>query len=314
MSELSLYFSYRCTKENPYLYFNFNNKYYKYKLPSWILKSYKEKVLAPHKQTWCDYPAIEYGFSIYEDLFLIYHGVNGIEDKLNNKIFIKIPWLAQRFVGKTFFDTNHNVLCINPTANGSLDEKLLSVLPKEVIVFNDYDGEEIEATCNIIEYRWERGVSWCKWLSLITKPNVCRNIDISFNKEVGKKKGSWKGGIVGTGFEIKPNEPIISAFKRYAEKNGLTNVRLKGIGEQLLNVEDSLENIIKKYTKGYQEYDFVYDKITNHGYIFNIGRSDDPYWTLYKDGKLKHCNIPSFNRLFNLETVPGNDYNCSENT
>ena len=37
---------------------------------------------------------------------------------------------------------------------------------------------------------------------------------VSFSDEVGEKSGSWKGGTVGCGFEINPNESMIDALRR----------------------------------------------------------------------------------------------------
>lgn len=40
------------------------------------------------------------------------------------------------------------------------------------------------------------------------------SIDVKFDKEVGSERGSWKGGAVGTGFDMKPGETIEQALNR----------------------------------------------------------------------------------------------------
>jgi hypothetical protein len=40
------------------------------------------------------------------------------------------------------------------------------------------------------------------------------SIDVKFSKEVGSQRGSWKGGTVGTGFDMKPGETIAQTLHR----------------------------------------------------------------------------------------------------
>jgi hypothetical protein len=49
------------------------------------------------------------------------------------------------------------------------------------------------------EWRWR----WFPWLPL---GNVTRAIDVTFSAEVGERAGSWKGGTIGCGYEILPDE------------------------------------------------------------------------------------------------------------
>jgi len=58
---------------------------------------------------------------------------------------------------------------------------------------------------------------WIKWPRL-------RHIDINieFNKEIGEKTGSWKGGCVGCMYDIKPGETPYETLKRM-EKERIFN-------------------------------------------------------------------------------------------
>jgi hypothetical protein len=38
---------------------------------------------------------------------------------------------------------------------------------------------------------------------------------MEFDKELGPQKGSWKGGILGTGIDMEPGEKHIDAMKRF---------------------------------------------------------------------------------------------------
>jgi hypothetical protein len=41
-----------------------------------------------------------------------------------------------------------------------------------------------------------------------------RSIDVEFNAEVGERTGSWKGGVLGCGYEMLPNETPLQTLRR----------------------------------------------------------------------------------------------------
>ncbi len=58
------------------------------------------------------------------------------------------------------------------------------------------------------EWRWK----WFKWLKW---PRcVEQTIDITFNKEVGEGSGSHKGGTIGCGYKMLPNESALQCLRR----------------------------------------------------------------------------------------------------
>ena len=73
-----------------------------------------------------------------------------------------------------------------------------------------YDGEVIPTTIYVEEREWRP--KWLKWTRLSAK--TIRTIDIHFSKECGKRKGSWKGGTLGCGYELLPNEQPLDCLKR----------------------------------------------------------------------------------------------------
>ncbi len=97
-------------------------------------------------------------------------------------------------------------------------------VPKAVFLLFDYDGTEIKATTHIEEREWHRGKGWFKWLVWLTPARISRSMDISYDKEVGYEKGSWKGGMTGHSIELKPGELHEAAMRRYCEQG----VRNKG--------------------------------------------------------------------------------------
>ncbi|MFT5662604.1 MAG: hypothetical protein ACI9TV_003261 [Sulfurimonas sp.] len=62
----------------------------------------------------------------------------------------------------------------------------------------------------VAEREWRQ--HWLKWTGLFAK--VVRTIDVEFSKEVGSRKGSWKGGTLGCGYNLKENETALECIKR----------------------------------------------------------------------------------------------------
>lgn len=58
------------------------------------------------------------------------------------------------------------------------------------------------------EWRW-RWFTWLPWPRMIQ-----HTIEIDFSKEVGERRGSWKGGTMGCGYSIKPGERPVEALRR----------------------------------------------------------------------------------------------------
>jgi hypothetical protein len=82
---------------------------------------------------------------------------------------------------------------------------------KETHPFIDkYDNTAVNATISVEEREWR--YRWLQWTSLFKK--VSRSISIDFDKEVGKQKGSWKGGTVGCSYTLLPNETPLECLKR----------------------------------------------------------------------------------------------------
>lgn len=75
---------------------------------------------------------------------------------------------------------------------------------------DNYDGTIVKATISIVEREWRPKVF--KWTKLFAK--VKRTIDVQFSDEVGSRKGSWKGGCIGCGYNLLPNETPFECLKR----------------------------------------------------------------------------------------------------
>jgi len=77
-------------------------------------------------------------------------------------------------------------------------------------VLRSGEVQEREATVKVEEREWRW--RWFKWLPF---PRMIRRvIDVHFSDEVGEQSGSWKGGTIGCGYDLRPQEMPIEALRR----------------------------------------------------------------------------------------------------
>ena len=82
-----------------------------------------------------------------------------------------------------------------------------------VIEYNYFDKSDntiIPTKVYVDEREWRP--RWFKWTGLFAY--VSRSIDVHFSKEVGSRKGSWKGGVLGCGYSMKKGETALECIKR----------------------------------------------------------------------------------------------------
>jgi hypothetical protein len=139
-----------------------------------------------------------------------------------------LPWTQWRHVRHSYYDPAGNHFADIPKRVGQwtresmdYDRALKDSVPKRAFSFYDFDGELLFATTHIDEMEWHFGEGWFKWLSLFRKPKIRRTLDIWFSGETGKRKGSWKGGTMGHGIEMLPDELHDDAFKRYCTEHDM---------------------------------------------------------------------------------------------
>lgn len=185
-----------------------------------------------------------YGFSVDRTALHLYYGIQpgswSSKDPKNSdhsKCFF-LPWNESRRIHIDYMNPDGTLFeRYYDNKNGSINfewmEKIRENIPKVKFSFKDFDGEENVATCYLETSMYRRGSSWCKFLGYAIPPKFYRNMEIQFDKETGREKGSWKGGITGTSIEYIPGETMLETFKRY----GRSEVREKGY--RLVNREFS---------------------------------------------------------------------------
>ena len=74
------------------------------------------------------------------------------------------------------------------------------------------DGTVQSCTATVYGEEMEWRIRCAKWLPWPHK--VRRSICVSYSEELGPGRGSWKGGVIGTGYEWKEGETMQQALRR----------------------------------------------------------------------------------------------------
>lgn len=173
----------------------------------------------------------EYGFCLNDGFLNIFYGAQTHDSETTKSKGYFLPWTQWRFVRYAQYDNNNELLYESFGSHGDYEER--EKCPTVDFTFKDYDGEEIVAKTSIEVREWKFGEGWFKWLSIFRPRMIKRSLDLSFSSEVGKEKGSWKGGTVGTSIEMLNGELHEGAFKRYCEQEHRSKggkYRIKYIG------------------------------------------------------------------------------------
>lgn len=68
------------------------------------------------------------------------------------------------------------------------------------------EAQEVTAKVNVERRTWR----W-KWTPF---KHVRDSIDVHFSEEVGPERGSWKGGCIGCGYDLKKGETVVQCLRR----------------------------------------------------------------------------------------------------
>lgn len=169
--------------------------------------------------------AREYGFSYsFDGAVHAHYGPQTHDSITTRSSVLNLPWANWRHVRHSIYDLDGKHYWTEDRADRHIQHYIdaKESVPAASFEFLDFDGERITARTHIEEREWLFGTDWCEWLSLFRRPKIHRSLDIEFSKETGKRKGSWKGGTVGSGIEMLPGEFHESAFRRYCAKHEMT--------------------------------------------------------------------------------------------
>ena len=174
------------------------------------------------------------GNSTFLQVYYGRHGGSCMDSSIQQQWNWFLPWTQWRHVRRSLYDLEGNhfwsdidseeraVWKLGGRARDGRREIAKSwerMCPTVKFRFRDFDGEEIEATTRIEQREWRFGTGWFEWLSWFRRPLIRTSLDIQFSAETGKRKGSWKGGIIGTSIEMEPGELHEGAFRRYCAEH-----------------------------------------------------------------------------------------------
>lgn len=168
----------------------------------------------------------EYGFSLSDGFLQVFLGAQTHDSTTTQSWSKFLPWTQWRFHRFSLYDANGAEFWTqferrdNGVKHRDFDaqREAEAQCDKAAFLIDDYDGERIKVTTHIEEREWKFGDGWFRWLSLFRRNIVKRNLSINFDKECGPEKGSWKGGLMGTGIAMLPGELHEAAFRRYCEQ------------------------------------------------------------------------------------------------
>lgn len=169
----------------------------------------------------------EFGFTSFEGAVHFHYGPQ-THDSDTDKVKVWFyPWREHRHIRHSLYDLQGEHFADLPEwgfrhRNGwTVKNAIEAACPTTRFEFDDFDGERIVATCRIEEREWKRGKGIFRLLFL-GRNKINRSLDLSFSSEVGRRKGSWKGGTVGHSIDMLPGELHEAAFRRYCAKEALT--------------------------------------------------------------------------------------------
>jgi hypothetical protein len=171
-------------------------------------------LVLPFRNKWndeCDPP--KWGIAIHHGTFWVYRGGKGNWNGGNRWWTWDIPFITKEWVRTSILLEDGTWEHETPKdRNKNFYKKEWKSKQKSwTYDYTDsYDGEIIPTTIYVDEREWRP--KWLKWTSLFGK--VRRTIDIHFSKECGRRKGEWKGGTLGCGYDLLPGEEPLDCLKR----------------------------------------------------------------------------------------------------
>lgn len=170
-------------------------------------------LILPFRNKWTDecIPP-KYGIAIHNNTFWLNKGGKGNMNGGNKHWTFNVPFLTKEWVRTSILlkdDTWEHETKGN--SKDFYEEHWKDQQKSWSYDFTDkYDNSIIPTVIYVEEMEWRP--KWLKWTSLFALKR--RSIDVHFSKEVGKRKGEWKGGTLGCGYDLLPNENPLDCLKR----------------------------------------------------------------------------------------------------
>lgn len=172
--------------------------------------------LYSHRNKYSDIQGNDYGFYTDDDAFV----VKWNEPFLESGGFIKFfyyPW-SYDYCQTEFVNHQGKFIQAPPSLSWfeqnrfTEDNKKYDTYPYTYIL-KDGTVQNRKAKVSVERRTW-----WQRWFGLgkkhLTPKKVRTSINVEFDGEVGERTGSWKGGTLGCGYDLLPNETPEQCLRR----------------------------------------------------------------------------------------------------
>jgi hypothetical protein len=177
---------------------------------------------------WDEHPN-EYGVQVSDGFLQVFLGPQTGDSTTTRDWCYFLPWTQWQSHRISLYDTagQHYWTQLDSDRKRGVDKYKEQTTAEEncpsvSFEFLDFDGEQITVRTHIEEREWRFGTGWFQWLRWFRSAKIARCLDLEFSKEIGPRKGSWKGGTIGHSIELLPGELHHAAFLRYCAKHNMT--------------------------------------------------------------------------------------------
>jgi len=180
-------------------------------------------ILPFHNKGWeseCDCP--KWGISYHSNMIWIHLGGKGNMNGGSKWYTIHMPW-DRTWVRTSMLkkdgtwedETRKNKKNIH---RSEWDDQWYTEFHPYTYILKSGEVQNRTARVRVSEREWR--MRWLVNVPLFRK--IRRTIDVEFDDEVGERSGSWKGGTIGCGYDLKPNEDLIECLRRMEKERKFT--------------------------------------------------------------------------------------------
>ena len=166
---------------------------------------------------WDEHPR-EYGFCLSGGHLSVHLGAQTNDSSTEQRWGCFLPWTQWRQIAHRLYHADGSLAGDVATKKYPEWQQTKDAVRKARFAITDHDDEQIEVETYVEEREWRLGTGWFRWLGYVAPKKQRRSMDMHFNHEVGTEKGSWQGGVIGTGIEMLPDETQEQAMRRYCDE------------------------------------------------------------------------------------------------
>ena len=161
----------------------------------------------------------EFGVSLNDGFLQVPWGAQTMDSSTDQGWSCFLPWTQWRQTAHRIYNGDGSLAAdVSGKPFGDLFAAEKAAIKARFLV-EDFDGEMVGVSVHIEERERRLGTGWFRWLGYLRTRRCTRALDINFDKEVGRDKGSWKGGLCGTGLTMLPGETAQQAFRRFCDQD-----------------------------------------------------------------------------------------------